>query len=193
MPAFAGGTWFEMGDAGQNGIGAAQIVWGTGNLNEINGIISDGNDVDVYQILITDFANFSAQTNGPLDTMLWLFNADGTGQVGNDDYPGIGVLSRITNQGVFSNGVYYIAVSRFFNRPMDASSTLVFGSAVWPGPDPQQFQPDPAAGAFTQWTGSGGDWGGYQIFFTGASFVPGPGAMVMLALAGIAGTRRRRH
>lgn len=190
--AAQGGIWFEVGDAGQNGIGVAQVIVGSGNLSLIQGEIIVGNDADVYQILITDFANFSAQTVGPLDTMLFLFNADGTGQVANDDFPGLGVLSKITSQGVFSNGVYYIGVSRFFNRPQDSTNTDIFGATTWPGPDAGQLQANPAAGAFENWTGSAGAGGGYQIMLTGASFVPAPGAMPLLAIAAMSGMRRRR-
>lgn len=185
-------TWFEVGDAGQNGIAAAQVVSGSGTLNEINGILAfEGNDVDVYQIMITDFTSFSAETAGPLDTMLWLFKADGTGQVANDDYSGISPLSRITNQGVFANGVYYIAVSTFNNQPQDAGGAFSFTATSWPGPDTNQLQPNGAAGPFEQWTGDLDPGGGYQIFFTGASFVPSPGALPLLAVAALVGGRRR--
>lgn len=186
------GIWFEVGDAGQNGIAAAQIVGGVGNLDEIQGELNPGSDVDVFKILVTDFANFSAQTAGPLDTMLWLFKADGTGQVANDDFAGIAPLSKLTNQGVFANGVYYIAVSQFNNRPMDASNTLNFSNISYPGPANNQMQPNAAATAFTHWTGDNDPGAGYKIFFTGASFVPGPGVLPLLVMAGLAARRRRR-
>jgi hypothetical protein len=190
-------VWNEVGDAGgQNGIATAQVVVGVSPLTDITGVIGQalgGNDVDVYQILITDFQNFSATSSGPLDTMLWLFKADGTGQVMNDDFPGLpsAQLSKITNQGVFSNGVYYLAISRFNNRPLDVGGNQVFGNTLWPGPDPGQYQANPAAGAFTQWTGSTGATGGYKIFLTGAGSVPAPGAIAALGALMFVRPRRR--
>jgi hypothetical protein len=194
----AGITWNEIGDAGQNGPAAAQIVTGSGTLDSILGVIGQdlgGSDADVYQILITDFQIFSAQTSGALDTMLWLFKADGTGQVMNDDIVnGSNTLSILTSQGVFANGLYYLAVSRFNNRPQDVGNTDLFSStSTWPGPHAGQYQPNGAAGAFHHWTGSGGATGGYMISLTGASAVPAPGALAtMLTLVALAGPRRRR-
>lgn len=189
------GIWFEVGDAGQNGIAAAQTPVGSGTLDGINGIISTGNDVDVYQILITDFANFDAYTTGPLDTMLWLFKADGTGQVANDDFPGLDTLqlSRLTNQGVFSNGVYFLAVSRFNNQPRDAGDNAIFGNTYYPGPpNTWQAQPISGSGPFDHWTGSTGASGGYLVTLTGVGYVPSPGSLGLLAISALVNRRRRR-
>ena len=191
--------WFEVGDAGQNGPSQAQVPIGSGPLNEIQGELDPGSDVDVYQILITDYQNFYCYGNGPLDTMLWLFKPDGTGQVANDDWDPDGDGQNIqyggviTSQGLTSNGVYYLGISRFNNRPLDAANEPIFGRDVYPGPDPQQWMPNPLAGAFDHWTGTANGPGGvYKMRFTGGGFVPAPGALALLGLAGLARSRRRR-
>jgi len=189
------GIWIETTDAGQDGPAAAQMPTGVGSLDQIQGIVGNsgtgGNDADVFLIHITDVASFSAVTSGALDTMIWLFNLDGTGQVMNDDF--IGFNAGLTNQGVFAPGLYYLGISRFGNRPLDAAENLVFGSVPWPGPLNNQIQPNPAAGPFDHWTGSTGATGGYQVDLTGVSFAPAPGAMMLLALAGVMPHRRRRR
>lgn len=184
------GFWYEVGDAGQNGPAAAQVTLGSGDLVDISGVLSNGNDVDVYLISITSYQNFSAQATGGLDSMLWLFKADGTGQVMNDDYGGFN--ARLTNQGVFSNGLYYLGISRFNNHPQDVANNNNFGSTPWPGPDTNQIMPNASAGAYDHWTGSSGAGGGYKILLTGGGYSPAPGALALLCMAGVVAMRRRR-
>ncbi len=188
-------TWDETadggGDAGEAGIGAAQVVSGSGPLTAITGVIAPGGEgADVYLIMICDEANFSASTIGgvPFDSQLFLFNADGTGQVHNDDFTGLD--SKITSQGVFSNGIYALAITPFNSDPLDSSSTAVFGFSTWPGPDSQQRMANTTT-PFVSWTGDP-DSGAYRITLTGACFVPAPGAATLLGLGGLAAARRRR-
>ncbi len=186
------GIWTEIGDAGQNGIATAQVTTSVTPLTSIQGVLNNGVgglDVDVYAIQITDYQNFSAIATSALDTMLYLFKADGTGQVMNDDY--IGYNGGLTNQGVFSNGLYYLAISRFNNRPLDAASNVIFSSTPWPGPLNNQMQPNSGTGAYLSWTGTTPSrGGGYEIFLTGVN-TPAPGGLALLGFAALAGTRRR--
>jgi len=166
--------WAEVGDAGDL-VASAQVAMGTGALTQIDGSCASINDVDLYRISIVDFANFSASTVGSafFDTQLFLFNANGTGQVHNDDAaPGV-FLSTIGSQGVFSNGIYYLAISPWNADPLDASSNPIFGDpllggATYPGPLSQQFMPT-GAGPLASWT-AGSQIGTYSIMLTGADF-----------------------
>jgi hypothetical protein len=195
--ALYGQVWNEIGDAGSAGIGAAQVVSGSGSLTAISGeiVAGGGDEADVFLIEISDFANFSASTVGGAgyDTQLFLFNADGSGQVHNDDFGGL--QSTITSQGVFANGTYALAVTAFNSDPLDAGAAAVFGFATWPGPDAQQRMPA-SANPFVSWTGASAG-GTYRISLTGASFVnvvPEPGsamALIGLGLVGFARGRRR--
>src|SRR5438067_8737876 len=80
-PAFAGPfTWVEHGSAG-NLPGTANITLGGFSLQEIIGNLMSPTEVDMYQIRITDFLNFSATTLEGVDLVndpqLFLFNSAG--------------------------------------------------------------------------------------------------------------------
>lgn len=188
-------TWNEVGDAGQNGVGAAQHTFGTGPLTEIVGVLDGNNDVDLFCICIKDYANFRAEVTifglFPVgDSMLWLFNPDGTLQVWNDDFLVAGGLSTITSQGVANNGDHYIGISSFLNVPVDASSSQIRTAGLWAGPDPWQGKGN--GHALDHWSGGGGYDGLYVIELTGAVFCPTPGGIMLLGLGGLIATRRRR-
>lgn len=184
----------EVGDAGHAGPGDAQQTDGVGELTQINGFLDIG-DADVYAIRIVDEAAFSATTVGGagFDTQLFLLNADGSGQVENDDeFDTFSLQSIIRSDGVFDTGLYYLGVSSFDTDPVDIDGNRLFGFDTWPGAGDQRspigvnlwvdFASDPSGG--------GGD---YSIFLTGAEFaVPTPGTLAILGIAGIAATRRRR-
>jgi hypothetical protein len=53
------GLWVEDGDAGDT-LATAQAAIGSGLLNEIHGSIPDGWDHDLYKIVVTNYASFSA-------------------------------------------------------------------------------------------------------------------------------------
>lgn len=190
-----GDIWNEVGDAGgDTGVGSAQITVGSGPLDEIRGAVGVDDIVDLYGIRITDFTQFRASVVGGAtwDTQLFLFNADGTGQVENDDFSGL--QSEITNQGVFSNGIYYLGITRWNADPRNANGETLFGFDTWPGNDPGQRRPIEGRGPVASWTSStaGAE---YTIFLSGASFqeVPAPGAFALLGLGGIAAAGRRRR
>ena len=115
-------TWTETGDAGHNPH-MEQVVSGVGPLTQIDGSLPTGFDVDVYRIRIADHTMFRATTTAgtAIDTQLWLFHLDGTGVTFNDDDPGGGLQSRITDPFVTANGDYLLAISRFDRDPIDAS------------------------------------------------------------------------
>lgn len=193
-------TWNEGPDAGQNGVGAAQITVGSGQLRFINGITANAADVDLFCIRITDEASFSARVlsfgpTGTLNSRLWLFNADGTLQVWNDDIDPLNGdhLSLITSQGVFNNGVYLLGMS-FGGGALDASGNLIMATQTsWPGPDFQQLPGN--GGVLASWSTSSAEIGGnYTIALTGAEFhvVPEPGVVSLLSVGGLMIARRRR-
>lgn len=196
--AMAGGnTWAETGDAGQT-IGTAQQTLGLGSLQVLTGVLDGRNDVDIFCIHITDEALFRAQVTSfaGQDSILWLFNPDGTLQVANDDNGNAGVpglLSLITSQGVFSNGIYYLGISRYSNQPLNAANAPLLGNNLWPGPDVQQIQGN--ANILHHWnngTEPGDMSGAYAITLRGAEFCPTPGAAALLGLGGLVAGRRRR-
>ncbi len=188
-------TWGEMGDAGQDGIGAAQTTVGSGSLSSITGLLTSGADVDLYEIRITDIAGFTASTIGgaSFDTQLFLFAADGSGITENDDSGGL--QSLINSDGLIGSGSgvgnYFLAVSRFNADPRDAGGVALFGFGTWPGSGDQRMPTSTAA--LAQWTTSGSAAGDYRIELTGAEYaVPAPASLALLGLGGLAAARRRR-
>jgi hypothetical protein len=191
-------TWNEVGDAGRDGVSAGQITFGEGALTTINGTLNVPTDVDLYGIRITDEALFRAEITafaGP-DPALFLFNADGTLQVFNDDLSLSDLLSVITSQGVFTNGVYFIAIGNLPNYPLTATSALMTTWNLWPGPDFRQRQS--SGGILAGWDDHVGvpsdPFAAYSISLQGAEFlrVPAPGVVAMLGLGGLMASRRRR-
>ncbi len=212
-------TWDETtnggGDAGDLP-GTAQVVLGSGPLTAITGTY-DANDVDMYQILICDIVNFDARllsSETTFDTQLWLFKANGTGVIHNDDDPTTGQglrshigagaggvfqgstqlypdwVSFVTSTGL-TNGLYYIAISRYNRDPLSG------GATIWANtPFSRQRVPDGAnpGGAVDSWSGTTSAGGAYTIHLEGACFVPEPASMLALGagLAGLLGLRRRK-
>jgi hypothetical protein len=186
-------TWVEMGDAGQDGVGAAQATVGSGALDTITGTV--GLDVDLFQIRITDVAGFSASTIGGagFDTQLFLFAADGTGITENDDSGGL--QSLINSDGLLGSGatagIYYLALTSFNNQPIDGDGLGMFGFSTWPGSGDQRMPS--TMGSLVSWDGSGFEEGDYSIRLTGAEYsVPAPASLALLGLGGLAAARRRR-
>jgi hypothetical protein len=190
-------VWNEIGDAGRNGVGAAQSTVGTGPLTTINGSLSITTDVDLYCIRITNAALFRAEVTAYAgqDTMLYLFNADGTLQVYNDDNVS-SALSTITSQGVFSSGIYFLGISNFANIPLTGTNSFMTTINAWPGPDVQQYQS--SGGVVANWndniTFPNNATGAYSIALEGAEFhvIPSPGAAALLGLTSLMAARRRR-
>ncbi|MEO1009021.1 MAG: DVUA0089 family protein [Planctomycetota bacterium] len=190
-------VWDEVGDAGQDGIAAAQETVGVGSLTAINGTL--GTDVDLYAIMITDVDAFTASTvdSAGFDTQLFLFAADGTGITENDDDSISGSLQSVLNSdGLIATGsgpgLYYVAVTEFNQDPLDADGIDMFGFDTWPGSGDQRSPV--SALALDTWDGASfGSGGDYTIALTGAGFaIPSPASLALLGMGGLLASRRRR-
>ncbi|MCZ6699016.1 MAG: DVUA0089 family protein [Planctomycetota bacterium] len=209
--AEAGPDWDEManggGDAGSM-VASAQPVVGAGALNSLTGRLSNppsigpggGDFEDMYLFRIVDPLGFSATTVFPpgfadFDTMLFLFNPDGTGLLGNDDAFTGTLQSTIAPPGddgtmIPGPGDYLLAISGFQNVPLSVTGSIFDFSLPFEvsGPDgPGGF--DPLSGWSAQ-----GDTGDYVIILEGAEFIPEPTSLALLAFVGLAtaGCRRSR-
>ncbi len=162
--------WEEIADGGGDAgdlPASAQIPTGTDPLTSIGGTIETGSDVDMFSITICDVDSFNATTVGngtAFDTMLWLFNADGTGVVANDDSQS-SLQSTLTNTFVAANGNYYLAIDRFFVRAIDETGAFLWTTTAEAPPS----NPNPVAG----WSGTGFSGGDYQITLAGTCFAGG--------------------
>ena len=186
-------VWNEASDAG-NLPGTADIVAGTGALNQINGVFPGPNDIDMYLIRITDPNSFSATGTGGLPfgpPRIFLFDASGVGVAGYFDSSNTG--AALSSTFVTSPGLYYLAYSGF-SHPYD-STTL--GVVLWqPSPADTERAPDgpAAANPVQDWSPSILPYGptNYTINLTGAAYVPEPGAATIALLGVMAGVLRRR-
>ncbi len=205
--ALAGPDWDKdiESDAG-SGIVTAQIITFNGVLQTVQGKLNgtaftlEPDFQDVYKIQITDPGTFMIDLTGAggvnFDACLWLFDADGTPLLGNNDANENTFAPRLTNQSnagspitITTPGIYYFAISGFQSQP------LQFGKPLWPS---VVFEPGVVAGAFGSKGGWNGQWSGdgatgdYLITVTGVSGVPAPGVAALLGVAGLMGRRRRR-
>ena len=98
-----------------------------------------------------------------------------------------------SNGGVFEPGIYYLAITEFNNDPFGDGGEIFFQESrdEISGPDGNGGS-SPHAG----WTGQGIDAGGgsYRVDLKGVEYavVPAPGAISLLAVAGLCARRRRR-
>jgi hypothetical protein len=194
--AASAGIWTEVGDAGDL-ITTGQVTSGSGPLTLINGSVAANADADLYQISIVDEAVFTASTktqyggSTAFDSRLYLFNSSGMGVTFNDDDPVYGGLgSTITSTFVTTNGLYWLAISKY---PLSPNGTN--GGFIWnANPYNTERAPDGPGAAFplASWTGAfpGGSPLAYSIALTGAAFVPEPATLALLGLALLALRRR---
>lgn len=212
-------TWDETahggGDAGHLP-STAQIIAGNpaNPLLQITGNVAPDGDIDMYAILITDPASFTATTafGTTWDTRLWLFRADGTGVLYNDDvgapyywtqswigapfdvFSGNMLLGQWASWSTsnLTAGLYYLAVGAYERWALSSTNK------IWQDfPFDVQRVPDgpDAAGAITSWGGTAWDYGDYTISLAGVSYVPEPSSLFMLSagLAGLVRLRRRKQ
>lgn len=140
-------TYDEQGDTGDFPFSAQLVPGGTA---AINGTIVEANDTDMYRFDITDPAGFSASTVGgaTFDTILFLFDADSTLVLFDDDAADNTFQSTIPAGSVTVAGTYYLALTAFANWGLDAAGSLIF------------FAGD---GPLARWDSTGGETGAYTI------------------------------
>lgn len=113
-------TVAEIDDAGQLPPDVQVIAGGSGTLDAITGEIFPQDDVDVFQISLTGEDFFATTVGGAFfDTVLFLFDEDGTVIAGNDDSQGT-LQSTLSLSGLEA-GNYFLAVSSFANFPISDS------------------------------------------------------------------------
>lgn len=106
-------SYAEVGDAGEDSF-TANVISGTGDLDNITGRLLNSDDVDVYQVTANDiFMSFSTVGNATFDTILTVYDSFGNFIAENDDAEG-GLQSQLEiNSSIGSN--YYVAISYFPN------------------------------------------------------------------------------
>ena len=175
-------------DVGET-IATAAVVSGSGPLPGITGEFLGTEDVDMYEIQICDLANFRASvvtwTSGPtgaIDSMMFLFRPNGLGVVIDDDNPGTGVESTITNANIPAAGNYYLAISGWDNGPVGTAGNAA--TRIWATQSAQNSAPNGPGAAMPLggWlnfgtdptTGNPAATGFYTIAFNGACYVGTP-------------------
>ncbi|QZZ18878.1 filamentous hemagglutinin N-terminal domain-containing protein [Leptothermofonsia sichuanensis E412] len=168
-------TVTEIGDAGQLLETAQDLsLSGAGTVTSflISGTLADGNDVDLYRILLAGNEPFSATTLGgaDFDTQLFLFDGNGIGVIANDD-------SEFTLQSTLRpealgiptpGGIYFLAISQFNNDPVSQAGAI-FDFVQQPNGTFEQLPVGPGASLpLSGWNNSGfGSGGNYTITLTG--------------------------
>ncbi len=188
LPAasWAGPDIIEGDDAGSLPANAKETI-GTGSLNSINGKLGGllfngpGDFEDMYLINIPVPTLFSATTAGggtTFDTQIFLFHADGSGLLANDDENAVSMTSMIgvaaddgSGATITTPGLYYLAISGAGNTP-SSSTGEIFAFA---GPI-EVSGPDGPGGSMpvSAWTLGGGATGDYTISLTGCEFASPP-------------------
>lgn len=183
-----GSTVWHEGDGGQGDAGGltgtANITQGSGGplTDIIGGLSNDTTGADMYEISITDPAAFSATVTGhgnnPLvNSAIYLFDASGRGEFGNDNISGADALSAIPvgTTGLLSPGLYFILVTVSGHLPAhgatdlfgDLTNTTTIQAAISSqkinGYNASIITPNPTDGGK-----------GYDIVLTGASFAETP-------------------
>jgi large exoprotein involved in heme utilization and adhesion len=152
----------EVGDAGQLP-GTAQPVNsptdGT-TFNAISGNLDNGNDVDLYQLFLTEGQPFTASTvdGTEVDTQLFLFDGSGLGLSSNDDSANT-LQSTVPLNEPFTpaaSGTYYLGISSYDNDPLSSQGYIFDASGEPTGPG--------AGLPLSEWDGNNGsDSGAYTI------------------------------
>lgn len=213
-------AWIEVGDAPDGVAGSFQTIDTSQGpeLTSISGTLAGpgaargatDDFVDAYLLRVNDTVTFQASTNNAgtapnFDTMLWLFDASGMGQLANDDVSVAEVRSRLLASSTdgtaitITPGDYILAITGFEFVPLNGAAERIFDIPVSDtdqisGPDGSLLGDDLA-----EWTnltsppGTPPDFGSYFISLSGVGPIPTPGAIGLssIALAITAGRRRR--
>ena len=147
----------EVGDAGLL-LGTAQAVNSTtdgAGFNAISGNLDNINDVDLYQLFLTEGVPFRASTvNGSqVDTQLFLFDGSGLGLASNDD--------TATQQSTVpleffippASGTYHLGISSYNNNPRSSQGDIFAGLSGRPMGPGSQFP-------LSEWDSNAGSGGG---------------------------------
>ena len=171
--------------------------------------LTDPNDVNMFKVLVYEPAQFFALANavsfGAPDTVLSLFDSSGAGVYLNDDISGSDTLSCLPSDilnpcpsirggiGPGAFGIYYLAISRSANYPIDSSSNEIFSPVLFTdvvGPSVTNPVAGWDGGSFTS---PNFDLINYDITLGGT--IPEPGTMCLTGAAGgllLMAVRRRR-
>jgi hypothetical protein len=193
-----GTTIWHEGDGGQGDAGGlpggANITAGSGGpLTDIIGALNNETaGADMYEIMITNPATFSATVTGNganpiVNSALYLFDSAGDGLFGNDNISGGNSLSAIPvgTTSLLSAGLYYILIAPSGHLPAhgatdlfgDLTNTTAVQAALSAlkinGYDTSGTTPSPAD------TGKG-----YDIVLTGASFAQTPEPATVALIGG---------
>lgn len=192
--ALSASIWIETldggGDAHQFPINA-QVTSGNGALTDILGNLVNGTSgADMYEIHISDFANFSAITvplgpNGVADPAIYLFDSTGHGVYVNHDRSASNTQARLPAgnlNGPQSDGLYFLLITAEGNDPLNKFFNPIFCSCA-----PGVFGPQTANTVITHYSNAGvGDTasGIYDLHLTGVEFAqtPEPGTLGLLTL-----------
>jgi filamentous hemagglutinin family protein len=162
-PAPPATPFSEVGDAGQLPNTAQTVNSQTSgtSFDGISGTLADDNDVDLYQLSLTEGQAFTATTLGGsgVDTQLFLFDSSGLGVYGNDDSPGTLQSTVPVNQPFTptASGTYYLGISSYNNDPLSPLGEI-FNAAGKP-------IGDGAGSPLTGWNEKGSKRGAYTIAF----------------------------
>lgn len=172
----------------------------------VGALSSDPNDASIFKISNLEPWNFSALTVytgafGIPDTVLSLFNSSGAGVYLNDDISGSNTMSCLPSASlsnpcpasgiVLPGGIYYLAISRSANYPLD-----IYGNEIFNPPLSTDVVGPSSTNPFGSWDGGSytspdTDLVNYQIDLTGT--VPEPATWLLTAGAVLALARLRRR
>lgn len=167
------GSVTEIGDAGQLLADAQVIPPGAVTVESITGTLSSSNDVDLFEITLTGGGTFSATTKGTdttvSDPQLFLFDENGFGVFGNDDFNGLQpTLPAESPLTPLEPGTYFLAISSFNNDPVSSFGEIFAFSDQFGSFNPVLEPTGSGAGApLSGFANAGFATGSYTIALTG--------------------------
>jgi hypothetical protein len=210
-------VWSEVGDAGALPKNAQSVTGNNESVDAILGRLNDANNADMFEILITDLLDFSAEVfadplhpKSKVQPQIFLFDENGFAISGGFGAVGDAILPFGPDPDLYLPGFYFLMVDTV---GVDPSYTMTNPKGVLPRKQPaplfchdfalNPFAANPCVGAENQaidgYIGQGLDpsfTGNYEILLTGVTaFTPEPGTMVLLlsGLAAAVALHRRRN